>query len=82
MHSMVWRAELAGHQDQRERLLREDDSKRKELDVMVLGIGREKLAVEMCGQSNAPWSVWIFRRDHVGDVFWAIWCRVHESILF
>ena len=49
---------------------------------LVLGIRREKLAVEMCGQDNAPRCVWVFRRDYVGEVFWAIWCRVHESILF
>lgn len=36
----------------------------------------------MCGQDNAPWCVWVFRRDNVGEVFRAIWCHVHESILF
>ncbi len=36
----------------------------------------------MCGQDNAPWCVWILRRDHVGKVFGPIWCRVHESVLF
>ena len=49
---------------------------------LILGIGREKLAIKMCGQNNAPWGVWVFRRDHVGEVFGAIWCHVHESILF
>jgi hypothetical protein len=36
----------------------------------------------MCGQNNAPWCIWVLRRDHVGEVFWAIWCHVHEAILF
>jgi hypothetical protein len=49
---------------------------------LVIGVGREELAVEMCGQDNAPWCVWVLRRDHVGEVFQAIWCRVHESVLF
>jgi hypothetical protein len=36
----------------------------------------------MCGQDNAPWCVWVLRRDDVGEVFGAKWCRVHECILF
>jgi hypothetical protein len=36
----------------------------------------------MCGQDNAPWCVWVFRRDHVGEVFQAKWCHVLESVLF
>jgi len=49
---------------------------------LVLGVGRKELAVEMCGQDDAPWCVWVFRCDHVGKVFQAIWCRVFESVLF
>jgi len=56
--------------------------KKRNWTCLVLGIGWEKLAVEMCGQNNTPWCVWVFRRDHVGEVFGAIWCRVHECILF
>jgi hypothetical protein len=36
----------------------------------------------MSGQDNAPWCVWVLRRNHVGEVFWAIWCRGHEIVLF
>jgi hypothetical protein len=49
---------------------------------LVRGIGRKKLAVEMRSQNNTPRCVWVFRRDHVGKVFEAIWRRVYESILF
>ena len=49
---------------------------------LVLGVRREELAVEMCGQDNTPWCVWVLRRNHVGEVFWAIWCHVLESVLF
>lgn len=48
---------------------------------LVLWVGREELAVEMCGQDNAPRCVWVLRRDHVREVFRAIWCRFHESVL-
>jgi hypothetical protein len=36
----------------------------------------------MCGQNYTPWCVWIFRRNDVGKVFGAVWCRVHKRILF
>src|SRR6266576_6275703 len=49
---------------------------------LVFGVGRKELAVEMCGQDNAPCCVWVFRRDHIGEVFQAIWCHVLESVLF
>ena len=49
---------------------------------LVLRVRREEFAVEVCGQDNASRSVWVLRRDHVGEVFRAIWCRIHESVLF
>jgi hypothetical protein len=36
----------------------------------------------MCGQDYAPWSVWVFRRDHICEVFGTVWRNSDESIFF
>jgi hypothetical protein len=48
---------------------------------LVIGVQGEELAVKMSRQDNAPCRVWVLRRDHVGEIFRAIWCRVHEAVL-
>ncbi len=52
------------------------------MTCLVFGIGREILAVIMCGQDDAPWRIWVFRRDDVREVFWAVGRRAYESVLF
>jgi len=36
----------------------------------------------MCGQDDAPWRVWVFRRDDVCEVFRAERRRGYETVLF
>lgn len=52
------------------------------MTCLVVGIGREILAVVMCGQDDAPWRVWVLRRDDVREVFRADWRRGYETVLF
>jgi hypothetical protein len=49
---------------------------------LIVGIGREILAVVVCGQDDAPWRVWVFRRDDVREVFGTEWRRGYETVLF
>ena len=52
------------------------------MTCLIFGIGREILAVIMCGQDDAPRRIWVFRRDDVREVFWAVGRRAYESVLF
>lgn len=36
----------------------------------------------MCGQDDAPWRVWVFRRDDIREIFGTEWRRGYETVLF
>ena len=52
------------------------------MTCLVVGIGREILAVEVRGQDDTPGRVWVFRRDEVRKGLWADWRRGYEGVFF
>ena len=55
---------------------------KERVTCLVFGIGREIFAVVMCGQDDTPRRIWVFRRDDVREVFWAVGRRAYEGVLF
>jgi hypothetical protein len=54
---------------------------KKQSAHLVLGIGRKILAIEVRGQHDASRCIWVFGRDDVREVPWAIWCPLYEAVL-